>query len=354
MKKFLCTLAITISCFGSTGSPLPDPTPHIIYQECEDPWFTGPLLAPSAHVVPIGYINIEPYVFYTVTTGAYDSDWNSISTPNVTVANFQFLFYLGLTEWADILFAPQASWNSTMGTSSASFGDFSAELDLQVYENREDRFSPSVKFYVREIFPTGKYDRGNPDKFGTDIGGEGTFCTSFGFVLSMLHEFPKCHFLNWRFNPFYAIPTKVHVKGINFYGGAPNTKGTVTPEMQFGAIFAVEYTLSKHWVFSVDLEGIYGTKRSFKGFPGTVPEAPNTPLILSRPDSLAFSIAPALEYNFNASFGIIAGSWFTFAGKNAPKFYSAVIAINYYGPLSPETPKKGFRTHGGGGGGGGR
>lgn len=353
MKKLLSTLVFAISCFGSTGSPLPDPTPHITFQACEDPWFTGPLLAPSAHVVPIGYVNIEPYIFYTVTTGTYDSDWKSFSIPNITVANFQFLFYIGLTEWADLLVLPQASWNSTRGTSSATFGDLQLQLDFQLYENRKDKHAPAFKFFVRETFPTAKFDQGNRDKFGTDIGGRGAFCTTFGLVLAKLHEFPSCHFLSWRINPFYSLATKVDVSGINFYGGAPNTKGCVTPEMLFGTIFAFEYTITQNLVFAVDLEGVYGTKRSFKGFSGTLPGAPESPLILNLPDSVAFSIAPALEYNFNSSFGIIAGGWLTFAGKNAPKFYSAVLAINYYGPITSKTESKGFRTRGGSGGSGG-
>ncbi len=72
MKKLLYTLGIAISGFGATGHHLPEPDESIVFEKCEDPWFTGPLLAPSAHVVPGGYINLEPYLFYTVTTGAYE------------------------------------------------------------------------------------------------------------------------------------------------------------------------------------------------------------------------------------------------------------------------------------------
>lgn len=37
-----------------------------------------------------------------------------------------------------------------------------------------------------------------------------------------------------------------------------------------------------------------------------------------------------MEYNFNASVGIIAGVWFTVVGRNSPDFISAVMALNIY------------------------
>ena len=30
-----------------------------------NPWYTGPLLTPSAHILPPGYFNIQPYLFLT-------------------------------------------------------------------------------------------------------------------------------------------------------------------------------------------------------------------------------------------------------------------------------------------------
>ncbi len=48
------------------------------------------------------------------------------------------------------------------------------------------------------------------------------------------------------------------------------------------------------------------------------------------PTSAQFSIAPAIEYNWNANIGIIFGSWFTLAGKNSTQFTSGVFAFNYY------------------------
>ena len=42
------------------------------------------------------------------------------------------------------------------------------------------------------------------------------------------------------------------------------------------------------------------------------------------------SLAPAIEYNFTAQLGIIAGVWFSVTGPHAGEFTSNTIAINYY------------------------
>lgn len=320
-------------------------TASLLAENCEDPWFTGPLLAPGGHVVPSGYINVEPYTFYTVTTGLYDKDWKSTSLPNRTNVNFQFLLYLGITKWMDVLFIPQAVWNETQRISSLRFGDLSIELDFQVFDNSITPAIPSLKAYVNESFPTGSFQKSNPGKASTDLSGSGSFETTFGFVLTSLYQFWDCHFLNLRLNAFITLLTKVPVKGINAYGGTPTTEGTIYPGLKWGGIFALQYNLTKHWAFALDIEGLYSKKTSFRGFSGSPPNH------LGNPSNISFSIAPAIEYNFNEALGIIAGSWFTVAGKNAPQFFSGVVAINYYGPFNKSaraSPRPPGRTGGSG------
>lgn len=339
--KYLCFfLGIAIFCFGAKGGDLNGiDSPS----GCPDPWFTGPLLAPSAHVIPGGYINVEPYVFYTVNTGTYDNDWNVVDLPNFTTVNFQFLLYLGITPWMDILFISQADWNNTQGVSTLVFGDLPIELDIQLIDNEPNPAIPALKFYIIERFPTGPFQKGDPERFLTDLSGSGSFQTTFGLVVSSLFEFSGCHFLEWRINGFTTLFSNVPVKGINTYGGAPDTDGTIHPGLEWGGIFALQYSLTQNWAFALDIEGIYGYETTFKGFRGKG----NPPLGI--PQNVSFSIAPAIEYNFSENLGIIAGAWLSFAGKNAPQFFSGVIAINYYGPISPKGKTK-FRSLGGSGG----
>jgi len=350
LKKLLSLVLFFVPCFASSGENNLSPTCNI--EECPGPWFTGPLLSPSGHVVPKGYIDFEPYAFYTVTTGDYNSNWKIIDSPNFTNLNFLFLLYIGLTEWADILFAPQFFWKKTQGVSSLEFGDLNVTLDFQILEDTKNNTVPGLKFYIQETFPTGPYQKRNPERLFTDVGGGGSFVTTFGFVLDSLFEPSYCRFLDLRLNGFIAFPTNVSVKGLNAYGGAPDTKATVKPGMEWGGIFGLQYSLTQNWAFALDIEGIYGNATTFKGFSGTLtPKAP-TKVVLGNPSNLSFSIAPAIQYNFSSSLGIIAGTWITFAGKSTPHFFSGVIAINYYGPIAKGERHK-YRSSGGSGGSGG-
>ncbi len=321
-------------------------------KECPPPWFTGPILTPSADIVPGGYVNIEPYFFYTTTTGRYNDHWSTVSTPNFIESNFQIPTYIGLTSWADIEITPQASWNETQGVSSFEFNDFIAQFSFQLLSDTHHNTSPSLRLFIQETFPTGRFQKLKPKKLGTDIGGEGSFQTAFGFGASKLYELPNCHWLRFRLYGDITFPTSVNVKGVNAYGGAPDTDARVRPKWWCELLGSFEYTFNQNWVLACDIDILYRNKVTASGFQGTLPSGAPAPL--GKPKSFQLSFAPALEYNFNANVGLLGGIWVSAAGRNSARFLSGVIALNYFGP--ERTKEHRFRASGGGssGGGGGR
>lgn len=344
MMKFLKFLILSLTIVRCNFAAEGNLEGLVVDSGCPVPWFTGPILAPSAHVIPGGYVNIEPYVFYTVFTGFYDEDWKTNSVPNFTTVDFEFLVYMGINSWIDFQVVPKAFWYETQGVSTLTFADLPVQLDFQVVNNESNPAIPGLKLYVRETFPTGPYQKGDPERLFTDVTGFGSFETTIGLVTSSLIEFGECHFLDLRLNGFVRFGTTVPIKGISSYGGAVNTDGTIHPGLEWGGIFAFQYNLTRNWAIACDLEGIFANETTFEGFKGF-----DSPL-LGFPKSIAFSIAPAIEYNFNENVGIIAGTWFTFAGQRTPQFFSGVIAINYYGPISNPSKRHKFRTQGGSGG----
>lgn len=48
----------------------------------EGPWFTGPLLAPSAMTVKPGFWSVDFYANENIYRGKYDKNWKVHSTPN--------------------------------------------------------------------------------------------------------------------------------------------------------------------------------------------------------------------------------------------------------------------------------
>ena len=84
---------------------------------------------------------------------------------------------------------------------------------------------PSMKFSIRETCPTGKYRNLSPEKGPVEVGGLGSWSTSFIFVAGRLIHLSGAHYLTVRFNAAYTIFAPVHVKGFNTYGGGYGTNG---------------------------------------------------------------------------------------------------------------------------------
>lgn len=302
------------------------------------PWLTGPILASSGNIVPVGHINFEQYIGATARTSFYNNDWQS--DPIDTLWNLQFRspLWIGITKWADIKLSPVWNWNERNGRNQWTLGDFAMQLDVQLHEDTlpYKNWYPSVKVFVRESFPTGKYQKLDPKKFGTDSNGKGCYSTFFGVCASKLLHIYDEHFLNVFFNVVYGIPTKVHVKGFNAYGGGYGTDGVVTPEDTFIAVFALEYSLSQNWALACDVCSIVVSSTKFSGNPGRIPstDADIEPMgIPARNDfqaGIQYSVSPAIEYSWSKNLGLIAGCWLTFAGKNSSHFTSGIIALNYY------------------------
>lgn len=347
MKKLLPFLLLCTTCVFAREADIFEPDELPASDKYPDPWFTGPLLTPSGHIVPAGFINFEPYANVFVDTGFYDNDWHGVSTPDFYTANFQAPIFLGLTEWSDILIVPQASWNGTQGVGSTVFNDFVVELDFQLIRDTEENGLPGLKFYVQEVFPTGPYQKGDFNKLGTDFGGAGSYITSVGFVITRLFHVYKTQYFAVRFNGFYTIPSNVSVKGLNVYGGAPDTHGTVKPGQAFSALLGLEYSLSQNFALACDAYAIYEKRTRFTGHLGT--SLDGSVVKMGGPESFQFSLAPAIEYMQSAALGFIGGVWFTFAGKNTGRFIAGMFAINYYGPLVEQEKPHKYNSSGGGG-----
>jgi hypothetical protein len=294
------------------------------------PWFTGPLLAPSGNVVPAGQYNIEPYLYATANTANYNNNWDIKEAP--TSWNFisQNPIQIGVLSWLDVGFTPQFSYNYDHHAAHWALNDMVTQADIQLYLNPTplENLIPSVRMTIRETVPLGKYRNLNPKKKGTDQGGGGAWVSGMGFVFSKLIHIHKAQFLNSRFSLGFSYPAPVHVKGFNSYGGGFGTNGTVYPPLQAEFDLGMEYSVAQGVAFAIDVVGSWTSKSRFTGHAGA--DALGHPAINTQKTAFQFSLAPAFEYNWNANLGIIAGYWFTIAGRNSTKFSSGVVAINYY------------------------
>src|SRR5262245_39614310 len=128
--RYICLVTFLALCLSTYLEGLES---HVSYPDDEnDPWFTGPLLAPSARVVPVGHANLEPYLFYTVINGKYDDNWKPESTPHFYQIRPQLTFKIGLTEKIDFSGVLQSSISWTRGKVGRSFGDLPLGFDYQL------------------------------------------------------------------------------------------------------------------------------------------------------------------------------------------------------------------------------
>jgi len=297
-------------------------------ESLQGPWLTGPLLAPSGHAIPYHHTNYEPYFYWTEIHGRYDKNWEGHSRPTFTQAIIQPTFQWGILPRVEFDIAPTVLWNHTQGQSKWCLADNPIVFGIQLLNDQPGKWWPAIKWKLAFFIPTGKYQRLDPKKKRTDLGGTGSLMPGTALVFSRLFHFSGAHYLAARYYIAYFMPTPVHVKGFNAYGGAKHTHGTAYPGNMFLTILGLEYTLNKNWVLASDIQYQHFNKTRFSGRHGK--DTAGQRAKVGGPSQEQISIAPAIEYNWNEWAGVIGGAWFTIAGRNSVQFLSWVFAINIY------------------------
>ncbi len=292
------------------------------------PWFTGSLLSPSAQTTPAKHGTIESYFGFFAFTGLYTKNWATKTFPNFYSTNLYISTSYGLTSFLDIGATLNVSYQFTQGQQSTQFGDIPFGIGIQLLTEDQNSWLPSIKLGLRATAPTGKYNNLNPNKLQTDSVGYGTWAPRSCLTVGKLLKLNSIHFLSYRVSFNYTVPTPVNAKNFTFYGGVPGTRGTIYLGNTFWTDLALEYNFNQKWAFALDLYYQHFNKNRFSGKTGFI--APGIPASLTYPSIDAFSLAPALEYNWSANVGLIGGVWFSVAGRNSARFLAGSLAINIY------------------------
>jgi hypothetical protein len=291
-----------------------------------NPWYAGPLLTGGSSVVPPGTCVMQPYIFLTGTYGAWDANGHSVSAPseftfNPSVSGIQF----GLTDWMDLTFNFGGSANFESGESGGGFGDILLGLGFRLL--KQGLHNPGIKFIFNETFPTGTYEGLNPNNLGLNSTGAGSFQSQFGLRIGKLCFWDKLHPTNFRASYSFTVPSNVHVYGLNAYGGAAETNGTVSPGYNQQLNAAIEYSFTQNWVFALDGVFTWTTRTTFTGTPGFT-ETGAIAKVGGGPSG-QLSFAPAIEYNPSPNLNFLAGVWVDAYGYNTSKFVSGIISMVY-------------------------
>lgn len=313
--RYFFLLFITLSLFAEEIE-----TQDMNFRYGGGPWFTGPLLAPSARVVHPGHLKFQIYAETNVKIGRYESNWHTHSIENFYSEEIVVQLKLGLFDRVDFQVTSRAGYRHTEGQSAYTFGDLPLNLNVQILQPVSIDEGPNLKLSLLANAPTGKFQHLNQHKKKTDASGSGCWFPGIGLDLSQFWYFSGIHYLELRASGAYRFGVPVHVKSFNTYGGNERTKGTVYPGNFFVLDTALQYSITQRWGASCDFlyEHFNRTRYSGRG-------------LASRERSgEEFSLAPAIEYNFTKEMGVIGGVWFTIAGRNVSQFVNGIVSFGAY------------------------
>jgi hypothetical protein len=335
MNKKLSLIFLSSVCLFAAEKPI---TPEVVEKQLEDaeaefqrakkmfnPWYTGPLLAPSAHIIPPGLFNIQPYLFFTNNRAKYNEEGHSKDIPNLHVLNPVFLMQFGIIDWMDGIVSAQGVGNKQSGHSNMNWGDSSVSLGFGLLS--EGPYRPALLISVKENLPSGKYQHLNPKKGGVDATGSGAYQTTLGLNISKVVWWVTDHPMSFRFAQSWGIPAMVHVSGYNAYGGGSGTHGKVRLGNSYSADLGYEYSFTQRWVFTLDVVYSYAQEVEFSGHRGV--DAAGQPNAIGGPFNDQLSFAPGIEYNVNENLGFLGGVWFTAWGRNSLNFISGIVSFTY-------------------------
>jgi len=322
-------------------NPSPEEIQFLQANQTFDFLYAGPLITGGASNLVPGSFSWTPLTpIFMKFYGLWDQNRKSVNTTNRYALNLSSSYQVGITDWLDCTLTIQGAVNWEKNKTSGGFGDLL--LGIAVPLMYEGLYQPAMRLVINEIFPTGKYQKLNPHLLGLDATGLGSYQTQFGFRISKIIFWHAKHPMQVRGAYSVTVPTSVHVKGFNSYGGGEGTDGTISTAASQEADVALELSLTKHWVIAFDLVYNWAAHAKFTGFPGhgdTVfdqggdPEDSfrfdfNAPVVgVGSNDQL--SMAPAIEYNPSESLTSLLGVWFNVYGRNVPKFVGVGFTFSY-------------------------
>lgn len=268
--------------------------------------WTGPLLASSAEALPKGHFYTEPY-FYDVIAGGKHHPGSS--------GYYQY----GLLDNFTVGVQPSFGYGTERANRGPSMGDFKLLSQLRISHFTADHRVPSVAIVLQEEIPTGKFDRLGEGKSGH---GTGSFATEVGINFQQYFLLPNDRLLRARINILEHVPHGTDVRDRSVYGTALGFRGHARPGARTTLVGAFEYSLTKEWVLAFDVIGEWNGKTRVKG---SYLDGSFIDERFAKTRSIGF--APAVEYNWSDTSGVIFGVWITPKGHNVPS--SVIPAIAY-------------------------
>lgn len=321
LNKMSIFLSAPLCCFATQKAQISHPQPEVPFEL----WLTGPFLSPTAVNMEPRHPAIEPAIAGFAIYGQYNDDWKMEKEPTIWAINPILDYQFGITDRIGIEVLVPYIFNYRDGKTFDHFQDTIVNLGFQLADDIKDTWVPDFRLLIQTLFPSGNFHRLDPDLFGLDQTGQGAIQTGFELAFQKLFYLPNGFFmLHWSFG--YLYPQETKIEGFNAFGGGFDTKGTLRPGETFIAFLSGEYAFTSHWVFAIDFQFFHQTKTSeFRGRLGIDRLGNEAKVGLDPVTQIAAT--PSIEYNFTSHTGMLFGTWFTIAGRNASAFASLFFAL---------------------------
>jgi len=313
--RILALIAITAGLAGAQDAA---PTPSTDRQSMDDAWWTGPLLAPNASTLPRGHFLIEPYLYDVI--GAHSNGFGSLTYINYGLAD---RFTVGVI--------PTFGYNKLsdgLSSSGIGLGDVTVQGQFRLRQFHEGSWIPTISATVQETFPTGKYDQ--LGKRPSDGLGSGAFTTTVALYTQTYFWMPNRRILRMRFNVQQSFSRNVSVDGISVYGTGADFRGHAEPGRSSLADASWEYSVTRRWVLALDATYRYtaNTRVIGNNISGSSGGQNSNGVLLNLGSSETTGFAPAVEYSWKSTIGVIVGTRVIPGGHNAAMTITPVAAIN--------------------------
>lgn len=318
-----------IALWAAGSAALADSSAGVASQSLDDAWWTGSLLAPNAATAPHGHLLIEPYFYDQITNSSFDNHGNRHALDGGhELGSLTYIIY-ALTDRLAIGLLPRFGYDEPAGAPNSSVpavGDTTVQLQYGLTRYTPGSWVPATSVVLAETFPTGRYDRLSRASDGL---GAGAYTTALSFYSQDYLWLPNGRIMRVRFDLTYTRSASVGVEDASVYGTSAGFRGRAYPGDSVTAIAAAEYSVTRNWVLALDL--VYEHSGSTR-VAGTGPATPGATafesLITETGASESQGLAPAIEYNFTSTVGVIAGVRILESGRNTTGSITPVAAVN--------------------------
>lgn len=326
VPRLACLCAVL---WAAAGTALADSTTGVAPQSLSDAWWTGSLLAPNAATAPQGHILVEPYLYDEITNSSFDDHGNRHALDGGhQLGSLTYIIY-SLTDRLAVGLLPRFGYEEPAGalnSSSPGVGDTTLQLQYGLTRYTQGSWVPATSVVIAETFPTGRYDRLSRASDGL---GEGAYTTAASLYSQDYLWMPNGRILRVRLDVTWAWSASVGLEDASVYGTGSGFRGRAYPGDSFTAIAAGEYSLTRNWVLAMDLVYEHNDSTRVAGVePAAAGGSAFENLLTESGASESQGLAPAIEYNFTSTVGVIAGVRILESGRNTTGSVTPVAAVN--------------------------